>query len=399
MLNEPFESAKPILEKLEDNNQQAYFVGGCVRDLLLERPIGDIDITTSAPPSLVQQLFQKVIPVGIEHGTVIVLHEEIPYEVTTFRLDGKYSDQRHPDSVTFINQIDKDLERRDFTINALAMDLKGNIMDLFGGKEDLKLKKIRTVGNGYERFKEDPLRIIRALRFTSQLGFEIDQQTLLHMIEVSKDISNLAVERITKEFSKLFAGKYIKNGLKYLKETEIYQYLPIFKQNPTLMEKLPVTIQPLSSFGSVIALFHLLEPSISIKEWVKSYKCSNDMKKEATAIVDAYTWYSNKGLDEWLVYKLDEKYYQGFMEIVNIFHPNKHKIDEIVAIHHRLAIQNRSDLCFNGTDLINWFPDRKKGPWIERFTHHIEKQIVYGNLKNSKKEVKDWIKWNPPEVD
>jgi len=399
MLSEPFEKARPILEKLEKHNHQAFFVGGCVRDLLLKRPIGDIDITTSAPPTLVQQLFEKVIPVGLEHGTVIVIHKEEPYEVTTFRLDGTYSDQRHPDTVTFVNQIDKDLERRDFTINALAMDLSANIIDLFGGRRDLELKLIKTVGNGYERFKEDSLRIIRALRFSSQLGFKIDYQTLIHMKEVSDDISSLAVERITKEFGKLFAGEYPQVGLKYLKETEVYKYLPIFKENADLIFKIPSTIRSMATFGEVMALFHLIYPSISVNQWAKNYKCSNEMKNEANAIVKAYSHYTNKGMDEWLVYKLDEKYYKGFTNILSILHPDESHQNKMEDIHQKLPIQSRSELCINGKDLIEWFPTISKGPWIEETIVKIEKETVYGNIINSKNEVKDWIKLNPSEVD
>src|SRR5699024_6912806 len=130
MLTKSFMAGIEIIEILESHQHQAFFVGGCVRDLLLERPIGDIDIATSASPDKVQQIFNKVIPVGLEHGTVIVRHDHQSFEVTTFRVDGKYTDQRHPDEVEFINTIDKDLERRDFTINALAMDKEGKIVDL-----------------------------------------------------------------------------------------------------------------------------------------------------------------------------------------------------------------------------------------------------------------------------
>ena len=131
MLPEAFLQAIPVLEHIEKHQHKAYFVGGCVRDYLLKRPIGDIDIATSASPSFIQKIFPKVIPVGIEHGTVIVRHNHESFEVTTFRIDGDYTDKRHPDSVVFIDNIDKDLERRDFTINALAMDLNGNMIDLF----------------------------------------------------------------------------------------------------------------------------------------------------------------------------------------------------------------------------------------------------------------------------
>src|SRR5690625_2709763 len=147
MLPQPFKKAKPIIRKIEQHGCKAYFVGGCVRDYLLQREIGDIDIATSASPEEIKQIFTKVIPVGIEHGTVIVRHDHQSYEVTTFRIAANYADQRHPDSVTFIDRIDEYLRRRDFTINALAMDGNGYILDLFEGQKDLRDKLIRTVGN------------------------------------------------------------------------------------------------------------------------------------------------------------------------------------------------------------------------------------------------------------
>src|SRR5699024_8265181 len=150
---------------------EAYFVGGCVRDVLLNRPITDIDITTSATPDRIQNIFPKVIPVGIEHGTVIVRHEKQSYEVTTFRVDGTYSDHRHPDSVQFIRQLDGDLKRRDFTINALAMNKKGKVIDLFSGQKDIENKMIRTVRKDIKRFTVYPWRIILALCISTQIAF------------------------------------------------------------------------------------------------------------------------------------------------------------------------------------------------------------------------------------
>ena len=398
MISEPFIKARPVIETIEKHRHQAYYVGGCVRDFLLKRPIGDVDITTSATPTTIQKIFPKVIPVGIEHGTVIVVYDDVPYEVTTFRVEASYSDQRHPDSVTFINQIDKDLERRDFTINALAMDLSGNIIDLFGGKEDIQNKVIRTVGNGYERFKEDSLRIIRALRFASQLGFNIDPQTLTEMKEVSEDISHLAIERITNEFGKMFAGHYVKNGIRYLQESESYKYLPIFKDIPNLIHQIPGTIQPLHSFGEFIALFHLLDTSVQVIDWVKQWKCSNQVKQEAVAIVHAYSLFEKYGIHNWLVYTLDCQYYKGFTNIMNIFHPGLLDIDFMDKLYQSLPIKSRGELCMNGNDLISWYPHVKKGPWIQKLLTTIEKEIIFGNLKNRKKDIKDWIKWHPPEI-
>lgn len=252
---------KEVIQIIKNANYEAYFVGGCVRDLLLKRTLEDIDIATSAKPTDIMRLFKHVIPIGIEHGTVLVRYKKTSFEITTFRQDGMYSDQRHPDSVEYIDQIEGDLKRRDFTINALAMDINGQIIDLFDGQKDLNNKIIKTVGDGYDRFTEDPLRIIRALRFSSQLGFNIEEKTLLHMIEVKGAIDTIAIERITTEITKLFSGQFVQTGVNYLIDTNIFMHLPIFKDTPKLISLLPPKMKPLHTFGEVIAFFHMLKPS------------------------------------------------------------------------------------------------------------------------------------------
>jgi tRNA nucleotidyltransferase (CCA-adding enzyme) len=399
MIPQPFMQAIPILEKLEKNSYSAYFVGGCVRDYLLERELGDIDIATSASPEEVKQLFAKVIPVGIDHGTVIVRHDHESYEVTTFRIDGAYSDQRHPDSVEFIDRIDADLKRRDFTINALAMDKNGEIVDLFNGQNDLKNKMIRTVGEAADRFNEDPLRIIRALRFASILGFKIHNDTLQAMKKVNHLIQNLAIERIQNEFSKLFSGPNINQGLEYLKVTGVYTELPIIKDNPHLIHLLPKPMYPLQSFGEVIALMHYLENSVSITEWVKKWKCSNKIKDEAHQLVAAMTDYSKDGLNSWMVYKLANKYFEGFIRLTSCLQPDSGiTLDELKETAKNLPIQSKKDLALNGHDLTLLFPEAKKGPWMQRTIDKVEKAVVTGKLNNYNNEIKEWITWNPPET-
>ncbi|WP_099158339.1 CCA tRNA nucleotidyltransferase [Virgibacillus ndiopensis] len=399
MLAEKFEQAKFVLKQIEKHHHQAYFVGGCVRDILLRRPIGDIDIATSATPQEIITMFDKVIPVGIEHGTVIVRHQQQSYEVTTFRVDGTYSDQRHPDSVEFIRTIDQDLLRRDFTINALAMDKNGDIIDLFMGKKDLENKVIKTVGNGYNRFNEDPLRIMRALRFSSQLGFSIDLETLDQMKELKQQIETIAVERLATEFTKLFAGEFINHGMEYLKSTDIYKHLPVMVKYPYIIDNLPKKLNSLSSFGQVIALFHSIEPQISILTWVKEWKCSNKIKQEATQLYEAFLHYKNHQLDQWLVYCLNTENYQGFVKIINMFYGRGHVlIEELEQIEQLLPINSKKDLALNGNDLISLFPDVKKGPWIQTYLNLLEQQVVFGNIKNNKNELKDWIRWHPPEI-
>lgn len=398
MLPDSFIHALPIIERIEEEGHKAYYVGGCVRDFLIGRDVGDIDIATSARPEVIQQLFPKVILVGAEHGTVVVRHEGVSYEVTTFRVDGEYSDKRRPDQVEFIDRIDEDLQRRDFTINALAMDKHGNIIDLFDGKRDIKNKVIRTVGNGVERFSEDPLRIIRAIRFSSQLGFTIAPETIDQMRETKYGIDGLAVERITNEMIKLFAGKFVNSGIKYMQQTNIDAHLPIFKEHPDLLQKLPDEIPSIDSFGQVIALFHLMKPEISIARWVKDWKCSNQMKKEAEMLVWAFNYYKKNRVDAWLVYCLDEVHDEGFIKLIYLLTTDTIRCHDMKEIRRSLPIKHKNQLEVNGHDLLTWFPERKKGPWLKKALHMVEKNVVNGTLENKKENIKDWLQWNLQEI-
>ncbi len=399
MLPQPFKKAKPIIRKIEQHGCKAYFVGGCVRDYLLQREIGDIDIATSASPEKIKKIFTKVIPVGIEHGTVIVRHDHQSYEVTTFRIDGNYSDQRHPDSVTFIDRIDEDLRRRDFTINALAMDGNGYILDLFEGQKDLRDKLIRTVGNAADRFQEDPLRIIRALRFTSRLGFTIHPETMEAMINVKSSIQSLAVERIQSELAKFFSGPHINQGLDYLKKSGVYTEMPIIKDNLQLIYMLPKPMIPLHSFGELIALMYYLDDSITITDWAKQWKCSNKTKEEALQLNTAIKDYITFGLHPWLIYKLNEKYFEGFIRLIQCIKLNGDlSLQGLKDKSETLPIQSKNDLAFNGYDLIDLFPEAEKGPWMQETLHKIEKAVVTGKLENYNETIKEWIKWNPPEI-
>ncbi|WP_377559123.1 CCA tRNA nucleotidyltransferase [Ornithinibacillus salinisoli] len=399
MLKGPFIDAKEIINKIEKNGHQAYYVGGCVRDLLLQRPIGDIDIATSAPPTKILEIFDHVIPVGMEHGTVIVRQKGVSYEVTTFRVEGNYSDHRHPDTVQFIDQIDKDLERRDFTINALAMNREGCIIDLFDGKADLYKKVIRTVGNGVERFYEDPLRIIRALRFSSQLGFQIETNTLTAMNQVKHQILTIAIERMTTEMSKLVQGKYVHHGFAYLQKTKIYDYLPILKKHPYIIDKISTKIKPLGSLSELFALFYMIETSISISTWVKSWKCSNKVRREASHLVDALKYYEKNGLNQWLVYQLPSEYHDGFVRLVNLVFENLSVSKTEVASYERtLPIRSKKELDIDGNDLVELFPHLNRGPWIQHKLQELEKEVVFGKLNNNRNLLKEWIKWNPPEI-
>lgn len=199
--------AKNIIRTLQNSGFEAYVVGGCVRDSLLEKEPEDWDITTNALPNDTMKLFKaqyNVIPTGLKHGTITLLSEDdSAYEVTTFRIDGEYSDGRHPDEVLFTSSLRNDLSRRDFTINAMAYSDKTGLIDYFDGLYDIKERVIRCVGNANERFNEDALRMIRGVRFSAQLGFEIEKDTENAILQNSALIKNISMERIQQEFNKI----------------------------------------------------------------------------------------------------------------------------------------------------------------------------------------------------
>lgn len=207
------EEVKSILSELNNSGYEAYAVGGCVRDSLIGKAPKDWDICTSATPKEVEMVFsgEKIIETGLKHGTVTLVRNNISYEITTFRTDGKYTDGRHPDNVRYVTSLREDLIRRDFTINAMAVDKEGNIIDLNGGLDDLKQKKIRCVGNPNDRFKEDSLRILRALRFAARYRFNIDYSTKNAIHQSKVLLKNISQERITSEFRQIisYADKHL----------------------------------------------------------------------------------------------------------------------------------------------------------------------------------------------
>lgn len=202
------EKAEIILHTLEEAGYEAYVVGGCVRDSILGRSPDDWDITTSAKPEEVKALFRRTVDTGLIHGTVTVMLDKEGFEVTTYRVDGEYEDGRHPKEVSFTASLEEDLKRRDFTINAMAYNPKRGLVDLFGGVQDMKNRIIRCVGNPLERFTEDALRILRAVRFSAQLGFSIEGETLKAISVLAPNLKYVSAERIQVELLKLLVSPH-----------------------------------------------------------------------------------------------------------------------------------------------------------------------------------------------
>ncbi|MCX8029316.1 MAG: HD domain-containing protein [Brevinematales bacterium] len=231
--NNPLEMPMFISKTLADNGYECYVVGGIVRDFILYKSIpedADWDFATSAEPDEVTRIFQRkkllVIPTGIKHGTVTVFHNGKNYQITTFRIDKNYYDYRHPSEVVFTRNIREDLARRDFTINAMALDLiKGEIIDEFGGMEDLKNGIIRAVGDPEVRFEEDALRMLRACRFASKLNFRIEEKTLLAIKNKAENITKISAERVRDEIIKIMLSYKPSIGIEYMRETGLLSYI------------------------------------------------------------------------------------------------------------------------------------------------------------------------------
>ena len=228
LISLPFE-VKKIIEIINSHSYAAYAVGGCVRDTVMGNIPNDFDLTTSARPEDIIKIFEshgiRTIPTGIKHGTVSVLASGKIYEITTFRTDGNYTDSRHPESVSFTDKLSDDLVRRDFTVNAMAADIDGNIYDLYGGIDDINSKIIRCVGDPYKRFSEDALRILRAVRFSSRLGFEIHKDTLEAAKELGQKLEEISVERKMSELSAILLSDGADAGIKTIFELGIENYI------------------------------------------------------------------------------------------------------------------------------------------------------------------------------
>lgn len=320
-----------ILQKMnnifEKNGFKAYLVGGAVRDMFMNKEASDWDVATDATPEQVISAFKKVIPTGIAHGTVTVhfMGEEI--EVTTFRIEQGYSDGRHPDKVSYASDIEEDLSRRDFTMNAIAVSLKdGSIVDPFNGKADIKNKVIRSVGNPLERFNEDGLRPIRAIRFASQLGFEIETNTLQAIFneKVLQKTSTISIERFRDELVKLLKSPKPSVGLKLLESTNIMKlFLPELLEGRNCIQN---DVRGYHVFDVLDHNFYSCDGAPVHKVNVRLAALLHDIGKPASKVVrvtdegEIYNFFNHEKYSETIARKLLTKLRFSNSEINNVCH-------------------------------------------------------------------------------
>ncbi|WP_239456728.1 MULTISPECIES: CCA tRNA nucleotidyltransferase [unclassified Exiguobacterium] len=366
------ELANTIIETIERAGGEAYVVGGAVRDTLLGRVPGDYDLATSLLPDEVIPLFPVVIPTGLEHGTVTIVLEHVPFEVTTFRSESTYSDRRRPDHVTLGVSLEEDLTRRDFTINAMALKPTG-LVDLFGGQSDLASKIIRTVGRPEERFEEDALRMIRAFRFMSQLEFSLDGLTERAIAKQAEMIQHVAIERVAIEFEKLLLGPGRVAALQAMLRTGLATYLPHVTSE--VMGRLAQSSLQGVSTENVWTL--LLDAGFP-QERLRVFKRSKKQEQRAKRLVALVRL---EQLTDWQRYTLTDEELLVLNQMTGRSHADR----------TTLAIRSLKDLRVGGRDMIAAGLKKQE---IKEALHYLEQHVVNGHLENQRsillEEVSKW---------
>ncbi|RLK63205.1 CCA tRNA nucleotidyltransferase [Atopobacter sp. AH10] len=386
-----FQDSLEVMEVLEEAGYEAYFVGGCVRDALLNRPIHDVDIATSALPYEVKDLFPVTIDVGIEHGTVLVRHKGQSYEITTFRSEGDYKDHRRPDSVTFVRDLREDLLRRDFTINALAVDRKGRVVDYYDGLGDLKRSCIRCVGRPIERFEEDALRLLRAVRFQSQLDFTIEASTLDAMREKAKSLSYVSVERLTNEWHKTLLSKHYQQALNTFMSTGLYQACPLMKELKSAILHLiknPIFFVDEADAWTTILYLAQLDSSYTT-QLQKSYKLSNKLVNGIKHRLKALRALQDGEWTIWDIYQYGDSF-KWVIPLAKQLLPEFHH-ESAIDMYQNLPIHSKKDMAITGNDLLK---AGYRGAEIGNFLDRLERAIVIDKIMNDFESGMDWIARN-----
>ncbi len=371
-------AGKRVLQTLNEAGYEAYFVGGMVRDQLIGRPIYDIDITTSATPSVVMSLFEKTVATGLKHGTVTVMIDKIPVEVTTFRIESTYVDYRRPLEVQFTQSLDEDLRRRDFTMNAIAMDQNGCLHDPMGGLMDLKQGRIVCVGQPAERFCEDPLRILRGVRFVAKLGFSIEKETLAAMKEASSLLERISKERIKKELEGMVQGDFFEKAINDAYEIDLMSAIPSFEG---LNRYRYYCFQALTDPILLFALAGLNRESLT--EYFSSWPFSRVERKCIEVLCQAV----HQSMEmRYFTYLYGEGWARRYHQLKLFLSQTNFPYESV-----QLPITDRRQLAIDGK-MITKIIDRPKGPWIQELLRKLEYLVVMNQMENKTETLVEYVK-------
>ncbi|NQN11031.1 CCA tRNA nucleotidyltransferase [Streptococcus suis] len=388
-----FQEALPILEKIKAAGYEAYFVGGSVRDAILGRPIHDVDIATSSYPQETKQIFSRTIDVGIEHGTVLVLEGKKEYEITTFRTEEEYVDFRRPSQVSFVRTLEEDLKRRDFTVNAFALDEEAQIVDLFDGMNDLKNRTLRAVGIPAERFNEDALRIMRGFRFAATLDFEIEPTTFEAMVQTAPLLEKISVERSFIEFDKLLMANFWRKGLRAMIDSKAYNFLPDLAGKSDELEAMLTSLTEEFCFSKSEQAWAMLFVCLgieNIKSFLKKWKTSNDFQRTVIKLVEIYQLRQAGPVTKQICFK----YGKEFLYLVEELRQAQGLVTDFAAIDQidqSLTIHDKHEIVVNGGHLMKTF-DLKPGPVLGNLLKEVEFQIVEGQLENEEQAIMTFVK-------
>lgn len=381
MIPNEWQGAIDVINSIENAGFEAFIVGGAVRDHYLNKKNHDVDIATSALPEEVQAIFPQTIDVGIEHGTVLVVHNGEPIEVTTYRTESTYSDHRRPDAVHFVRNLAEDLKRRDFTMNAMALSQTGDYIDLYGGRKHIDEQLICAVGIASERFGEDALRMLRAVRFAAQLNFTIEADTFAAIHQQAASIEMIAIERIQVELSKIFTSSYVVQGIHYLETSGLAAHLP--------GQFVAAAWQDFNSDNRQIgwAYFCLVNDDVTL---LTNYRCSNKDKQFTKLVLEAYDCLIHG------VKRIDLLRFE--LEVLQTAHQfmkwRKQEVkitwQELQQQKQALPIQSAKELAITGQDLMMWSV-KKRGPWIKETLAAAICAVVNNEIANDKQQLKDWF--------
>ena len=388
-----FTAALPVLKEINEAGYEAYFVGGSVRDLLLNRHIHDVDIATSAYPMEIKQIFKKKIDTGITNGTVTILYEGESYEITTVRTESGYQDFRRPDHVTFVQNLSEDLKRRDFTINALAMDVDGNIIDHFDGLGDLENHLIRAVGKAENRFHEDALRMMRAVRFMSQLQFTLEPETEQAISDNHELLSKISVERIRDEFVKMGIAPGSQKAFQIFLDTGLSEEVPGFKGKKENLALYPqLNFSPTNEANLWALMIILLKlPNDKIPHFMRMWKNSNAMERQVADIVAFFDLISSHAPNNYDLYKAG---LETIVSTIDLAHILGQPINgsALVDSYEALPIKNNRDLVVDGHFLLkNGIP---AGPRVGLLLEEIKKAVLEGVISNNEAAITEFISLN-----
>jgi tRNA nucleotidyltransferase (CCA-adding enzyme) len=381
-MNRLYSLGKQILKELEDHGHEAYFVGGFVRDYLQNQKSLDIDITTDALPDEVEKIFPKTVATGKKYGTVTVFIAKEGFEVTTYRTDGVYLNYRKPEEVHYAKKLEDDLKRRDFTINALAMDARENIVDLFNGRDDLKNGIIRAIGNPDQRFNEDALRMLRAFRFASRLGFKIEKDTLKSIKNNIDKLLILPNERIIPELEETFLSPYNKLAITYMKEANIHKAFPELSSGIDLYKEADQSID----FYEYLALCLYLNKMVLPEYW----RFSNNKKSMIQDIVKILDMTSNSNFTSFILYEMGLEKCLKANKISRILF-RKDQSQLIISLDKDLPIKSKSELKINGHD-IKKIKEIKDEQIIGKILRELELKVVMKTVENNHKILKKHAK-------